>query len=1534
MVWVQLPFVLLLFLTTAMAIAIALYAFQRRRTPGASYFGCFMLVLAFWAFVYALELSTPIPEVQTLWLRIRYLGILPLPATLLLFALAYSGQGNYITPRLTALLCIEPAITILLILTNQQHGLFWRQITLQQIGSYSGLLLSYGPVFWAHAVYTYAIITLSMVPLFRNATHQTNISYRKIRILLLGILSPLLANVLTLLHLFPLPFLDLTPFSFSFSCLATFLAIIQMRFLEILPAAQHLLTEEMLDGVVVLDNQDRILYLNKTAREILADSKKEVIGQFIGSIYPAWKQLSSRSAESLAGNAPAGQPHPPIIVGAEHDGQSYEVARSPVRDTSSLHVGSLVIWHNVTHSKHTETLLRRQLEELTILHAIATTCVEASDEGTLISSVIRTLSEGLAIRSLAVFLMDENSGLLLAHPVCTESTSGRPIAPVEPGQGSIGQAAQTGALCYIPDIQKASDRQIHPYARSALSVPIRTKARVIGVLSAERAEIDAFTAEDERLLATTTSQLAIALERLRAEDSEHRRVQELLAITRIGTEIASLLDQQQVLDSIVRHAAEISRSGASGLFAYHPNRRFFLVAAYGVNEAFIDRINTEGIPLEGTAVGRAVAERRPYQIPDVREDPTYATPSVASMENIRSILALPMLRGEEIVGGIVIWHRQPRNFTKEEELFLQALAQQSVTAIENARLFALEREQRKFAEVLRDTGAALTASLNLDEILDQLLDQLARLVPYDAANVSLVEEGQARVVRQRGYETISERCSQIVANMSLPIAATPNFRRMFETRQPMVIPDTSHDPDWIMIDDEVGERSWAGAPIIVNGTVIAFFSLDKHQLGFYQPAQSEQLANFAGQAGLALQNALLFGETRRRASQQEAINQIITAAVTAPDLPSLLETALDVVLGVLDVNQGGLWIADQYALRGLPESVGYASSQYAQFTGDRFPRTITIRDWQQVRPDDPLANWKSHMLQFHLRAMLFVPVMIAGKRIGAISLVSPSPRQWTEDEVALLEAVGRQLGSAVERLDLLAKTQEQARQVQQIIDTVPEGVLLLDADRRIMLANPSAWQNLSYLVEQIQFEQNGEGPRLSHLAGWPIETLMKASSEENWQTLTSLPGTEANAPQRIFEVAARPVEAESRSAGWVLVLRDVTIERENQVKAQMQERLATVGQLAAGIAHDFNNILAAILVYVDLLAMEPSQSNTDRERLHIVQHQIQRAASLIRQILDFSRRSVMEEIHLDLLPFLKELEKLLARLLPENIRLSLAYQPGTYQVKADPTRLQQALMNISLNARDAMPNGGTLHYELEKVSIAPGDKLPVPDLSASDATSGEWIRIRIRDTGTGMPAEILPRIFDPFFTTKPVGQGTGLGLAQVYGIIKQHRGSIDVHSKPGEGSTFVLYLPALQLEPRLSEESYAMVREPTKLGSGETVMVVEDDPATCQAVTVLLENQNFSVITASNGKQALQVYENSGDEISLVVSDVVMPEMGGVALYQALQARRPGLKVLFITGHPLDIENQVLLEEGCVLWLQKPFSAHQFNAALSKILKT
>ncbi len=667
-------------------------------------------------------------------------------------------------------------------------------------------------------------------------------------------------------------------------------------------------------------------------------------------------------------------------------------------------------------------------------------------------------------------------------------------------------------------------------------------------------------------------------------------------------------------------------------------------------------------------------------------------------------------------------------------------------------------------------------------------------------------------------------------------------------------------------------------------------------------------------------------EIRRRAAHLEALNAVIAAAVAAPDLPVLLETALDRTLQALELQSGALWIgeAGQYVTRGLPSGFGPASAQVTEAAGLDLSGPIAVADWEQVAESETFAiAWRPLITRLGFRASLTVPILIEKGGIGGLGLAATEPRPWSPEEIALVEAVGQQLGAAVERLRLLEKTRDQAQQVQGIISTVPEGVMLLDADARLLLTNPAADEYLAALTEA------GVGDTITHLGGRPLGELLTSPPQQGlWHEITV-----DGPPRHAFEMIARMMEAGPKAGGWVLVIRDVTQEREIQQHIHQQERLAAVGQLAGGIAHDFNNIMAVIVLYAQMLSRTKGLSPRDQDRAATINQQAHHATSLIRQILDFSRQSVLEQQPLDLLPFVKQQIKLLERTLPESIEIKLAYGRDEHIINADPTRIQQVFMNLAVNARDAMPEGGTLRIELERITVKPGDLLPLPAMSKiqnSKVQNREWVQVTVADSGIGIPPDVLPHIFDPFFTTKEPGKGTGLGLAQVYGIVTQHEGHIDVTSRMGDGTTFTLYLPALSA---VEGETLALETFDLAVGQGETLLLVEDNKAAREALRDTLKSLNYRVLEAGNGQEALTVFEQYQNEIELVLTDLVMPVMGGQALFYALRQLDPAIKVVVMTGHPLDEDIERLQSEGVLDWLKKPVDMAQLAQVISRALK-
>jgi len=653
-------------------------------------------------------------------------------------------------------------------------------------------------------------------------------------------------------------------------------------------------------------------------------------------------------------------------------------------------------------------------------------------------------------------------------------------------------------------------------------------------------------------------------------------------------------------------------------------------------------------------------------------------------------------------------------------------------------------------------------------------------------------------------------------------------------------------------------------------------------------------------------------EVRRRVGQQEAFNAIVSASSRAADLSQLLTSVLSNSLQAFGLEKGVIWVLDYVESMGLDQDQTHELVKEYQTVELKATLPHVEVDWGTSKHVSSGGKLHEIFTELGVRSSITIPVLSEGRTIGGLCLMDEDVHYWSAEAVELGEVIGNQLGSAAERLVLLGTIQEQADLLQRILDTVREGIFTLDSERRILVANPSARNYLG------QIARVGPGEILTQLGGRPFEEFL-SPREDGLPHEVEMEGAES----KVFEVYPNPVEVDTLETGWTILLRDVTEVRQVQRRIQEQIRRGAVGQLAAGIAHDFNNIIAAIILYSEMVLGMEGLPTKGRQRMNTIIDQAHRGATLTRQILDFSRRGILEPHPMDLIPFMKEMVRLLERTLPENIRIRFNYEDDHYVVNTDPARIQQVFMNLSVNARDAMPLGGTLEFNMSILELEEGEMTPFPDMHP-----GKWVQICVVDSGEGIPEEDLRNIFEPFFTTKPPGEGTGLGLAQVFGIVKQHEGFIGASSQLGKGTTFVIYLPALSvaaLTGIITEEA-----EP-KAGQMEIILVVEDDDAMREALVEMLKLMNYVALCASDGREALEIFDRQGD-IDLVLSDLVMPEMGGVALYGVLKEKYPDVKMVVMTGYPLAEKGKDLLEQGIVAWLQKPLDAETLSRTLQKVL--
>jgi two-component system cell cycle sensor histidine kinase/response regulator CckA len=393
--------------------------------------------------------------------------------------------------------------------------------------------------------------------------------------------------------------------------------------------------------------------------------------------------------------------------------------------------------------------------------------------------------------------------------------------------------------------------------------------------------------------------------------------------------------------------------------------------------------------------------------------------------------------------------------------------------------------------------------------------------------------------------------------------------------------------------------------------------------------------------------------------------------------------------------------------------------------------------------------------------------------------------------------------------------------------------------------------------------------------------------------------------------------------GVVLSSRDVTEQKALEAQLRQAQKIEAVGQLAGGVAHDFNNLLTVIDFHTEMLLETTDSAEPSREDLVEIQKASRRAGALTRQLLAFSRKQLLQPRFMDLAAVLTDLEPMLRRLIGEDIQMVCIPATELYPVLADRGQLEQALVNLVVNARDAMPHGGTLTIEATNVEIAHS-----VGVWATTIVPGNYVLVTVTDTGTGMTADVQSHIFEPFFTTKEQGRGTGLGLSTVYGTVKQSGGYVMCDSAPGRGTTFRIYLP------RATE-----THEPSAVGAlhavpvgTEVLLLVEDEEPVRRLSRRILERQGYTILEARHGADALRVASAHDGEIHGVVSDVVMPEMSGRTMAEQLRRLRPNVRVLFVSGYTDDdIIRRGLLDPG-MAFLQKPFTAQSLAMAVREML--
>jgi PAS domain S-box-containing protein len=645
--------------------------------------------------------------------------------------------------------------------------------------------------------------------------------------------------------------------------------------------------------------------------------------------------------------------------------------------------------------------------------------------------------------------------------------------------------------------------------------------------------------------------------------------------------------------------------------------------------------------------------------------------------------------------------------------------------------------------------------------------------------------------------------------------------------------------------------------------------------------------------------------------QLRVLYTLTETLMASSDAGQVYDAAIDAFRGALGVERVSILISGAdgvprfKAWRGLSEQYRRTVEGHTFWPPDApNPAPVSVGD---VASDPAMAAFRDVALADGIAALLAVPLVVKGRTIGKCMLYFDRPRTLAPDEVRLAQTVADHVAFAVERESSREQLRRSEERFRALVQNATDVTTIVAVDGTIRYESPACYRLLGW-TEAEMIGQNAFG--FIHPDDRDATMAVFADALQRGETAhpVEFRFRRADGGYVTFEAVGVSRLDDPSINGIVVNSRDVTERNRLADELRQAHKMEAIGRLAGGIAHDFNNLLTVIGGYTEAALAETDPAERTR-CLEEVRRATERASTLTTQLLAFARRRVITPAAVDLNGTIAALGDMLQRLIGADVRLETALAPDVGHIRMDRGQLEQVVMNLAINARDAMPDGGVL------------------TLATSADAGARTATVTVTDTGRGMDRETLAHVFEPFFTTKGPGQGTGLGLATVYGIVTQHGGSITVDSAPGRGTTFRLVFPA---DTGAVSRSQAESSHRNEAAGHETILLVEDEPMVRGLVRTMLSARGYEVLEASSGEDALERFRAAIGAVDLLLTDVVMPGINGRVLAERLSALRPGLKVLFMSGYT---EDAVLgARASDVRFLQKPFAPDALRAAVRQVL--
>jgi PAS domain S-box-containing protein len=767
-----------------------------------------------------------------------------------------------------------------------------------------------------------------------------------------------------------------------------------------------------------------------------------------------------------------------------------------------------------------------------------------------------------------------------------------------------------------------------------------------------------------------------------------------------------------------------------------------------------------------------------------------------------------------------------------------------------------------------------------------------------------------------------DSCRYIISWEKIPSLAWKKIRNYISLSAFVVCPAlffVLHDTEW----------AWA-VPVLlyVLLVLIAIFyteHVERKELSINLKNQGEIASNLFDEIGIRYNNAML-------------IQEIGQATAMLLDNEKLLKLVIAAMQNRLDFDRGMILLANHERNR-LIYTIGYGyNPEYEEFLTNvafhldrphskgpavesfRLQKPILIDDISKIA--DNLSK-KSYEFARMMGSTSFisVPIVFENESLGVLIVDNVnSKRRLTQSDVSLLMGIATQIAISMNNAISYQKVLESEERFRSLSENAPDIIYTLDSNGAFTYINPVWEKILGHRPHEVLGRQFIDFMRQEDARDY---TALFEQIKDGKLIVKNRVGTilHKDGSERIFDISGAPnLDLNGNVTGIVGIFKDISEQKRLETQLIHAQKMEAVGTLAGGIAHDFNNLLMGIQGYASLMFVDMDINHPLYEKLKGIEDQVGSGAELTKQLLGFARGGKYEVRVTDLNDVISKTSSMFGRTKKE-ITIHPNYKDNIWAAEVDGGQMEQVLLNIYVNAAQAMPGGGNLYLETANVFLDKEFTRPY------GVKPGRYVRISVTDTGVGMDEQTRKRIFEPFFTTKEMGRGTGLGLASVYGIIKGHNGIIEVHSEKGCGATFTIYLPASDKEFVRKEQAA------TEIVKGEgTILLVDDEDVIIDVGSEILQVLGYKVSVARNGREAIEIYKEKQNEIDMVILDMIMPEMDGGEIFKVLKSIDPGVKVMLSSGYSTDARSARMMEDGCCGFIQKPYSMNTLSQKLREVL--